>query len=161
MVTPADAAKLLTAARAVDNRVGALDEAKCVLWSEVLADVPFPEAMAAVKLHYRESVDTIMPAHIRALVKRTRVLQESERRSVEARKPKVDDRPVLGQEGLAAIAYLRSLGLPNRPGALKISGSVGSGRAGGIPAPRQALRGPAGPSSFRSLIGPAVDAMAE
>lgn len=156
-----EARTLLDLARMLDNKIGEPDDVRAMMWAEVLPDVVLGDAVNAVKLHYRESVDTIMPAHVRSLVKRLRSAQEAERRSVEARTPRVDERPVLSDEGRAAIAHMRALGMPSRPGALKISGSVGSGCGSGRGVASVAVRASRGPSPLRSIIPDVADALVE
>ncbi len=66
-----DANRLLTAISVADYRVnpGDLDVA---FWAEELGDIDLVVALDAVKRHYRESVDRIMPAHVIAFARSRR-----------------------------------------------------------------------------------------
>lgn len=78
-MTPAECARLLAKVQAYDGRnVGKADIAA---WFEALAGVPLDDALAAVALHFRDSTDWIMPAHVRRMVKTVR----TERRRIERR----------------------------------------------------------------------------
>lgn len=56
-------ALLLGACAARDQRT--VGEADVLAWHDDLGDLDFDDARLAVSLHYRESTDRIMPAHIR------------------------------------------------------------------------------------------------
>lgn len=65
-----ETAALLTLAAAYDQR--RLGETDVRAWQELLADVDAADAMAAVKAHYRDHTERLMPAHVRDLVAATR-----------------------------------------------------------------------------------------
>ncbi|MBF0721944.1 hypothetical protein [Sanguibacter inulinus] len=67
---PSEAMVLLTKVMTFDNRT--LNDSVATSWSQVLADVDFADAEAAVLKHYAASSEWIMPAHIRAGVQRIR-----------------------------------------------------------------------------------------
>lgn len=60
--------QLLMLIQIVDNR--RVDEAVILAWQELLDDVEFAVAREAVRLHRRESVAWLTPAHVRANVER-------------------------------------------------------------------------------------------
>lgn len=62
-----ETANLLTAMAALDRRtIGAAD---VIAWQGLLTDVDFGDALEAVKRHYAEQTDWMMPAHVRRLVR--------------------------------------------------------------------------------------------
>ena len=63
-------ALLLGLAAARDNR--RVDEVMVAAWHEDLADLDFADAREALRRHYRESTERVMPAHIRQLVRAIR-----------------------------------------------------------------------------------------
>lgn len=69
-MTPKDAAKLLTIASAFDNRKIAAEAA--VAWAAALDGLRPVDVAAAIREHYAESTDFLMPAHLRRLVRRVR-----------------------------------------------------------------------------------------
>lgn len=75
-MTPAEAAVVLTAAAAFDRRT--VDESAAQAWAAALPDVGVDEARDAVVAHYREKREWIMPADIRAHVRRVRAKRLSE-----------------------------------------------------------------------------------
>lgn len=58
-----EVALLLGACAARDSRT--VGDADVLAWFEDLGDLDFEDARQAVSMHYRESTDRIMPAHIR------------------------------------------------------------------------------------------------
>ena len=62
-MTPNDAARVLAKAAAVDQRT--VGDADVLAWYEILADLDPQDCLDAVKLHYAESTDRLMPAHVR------------------------------------------------------------------------------------------------
>lgn len=56
-----------------------IGETDVMAWHQDIGDLDFEDASLAVSLHYRESTDRIMPAHVRRLVRQIR----AERRRVE------------------------------------------------------------------------------
>lgn len=63
MITPADAARILAKAAAIDQRT--VGDADVLAWAEILADLEYADALAAVTAHYAESAERLMPAHVR------------------------------------------------------------------------------------------------
>jgi hypothetical protein len=76
-MTPGEAARLLSACAMFDYRP--IEEADGLAWHHVIGDLDFDDAMEAVRRHYAESTDRMMPAHVRAGVKAIR----TERRRME------------------------------------------------------------------------------
>lgn len=72
-----DVVTLLAKVTAFDQRT--VGEADVLAWHDVLGDLDLADALAAVSMHYRESTERIMPAHIRKLVREIR----AERRRIE------------------------------------------------------------------------------
>lgn len=66
-MTRSEIALLLGAAAARDQRT--VGEADVLAWHEDLGDLDLADARDALRRHYRESTDRIMPAHVRRLVK--------------------------------------------------------------------------------------------
>jgi hypothetical protein len=69
-MTPAEAAILLGGISAFDNRKP--DETAAKMWAHALADLRLPDCAEAVTQHFATSTEYLMPAHIRAIVKRIR-----------------------------------------------------------------------------------------
>jgi hypothetical protein len=65
-----EAGRLLAKVSGNDGRE--VGEVTVMAWQETLADVAYPDAMAAVTIHYRESTEFLMPAHLVKLVGRVR-----------------------------------------------------------------------------------------
>lgn len=90
-----EAGRLLAKVSGNDGRE--VGEVTVLAWQETLADVPYPDAMAAVTRHYRQSTDFLMPAHLVILVEQLR----RERRQAErddahdGRLQEYDKRPTL------------------------------------------------------------------
>ena len=57
-----EAFQLLTLASAFDGRT--VDKETATVWAEVLHDIPLPDAVEAMKAHYREEGRWMMPAHV-------------------------------------------------------------------------------------------------
>jgi hypothetical protein len=70
VVSRGDAARLLALAAAFDRRT--VGEEDAVAWADVLADLDAEDCARAVREHYRDQTAWIMPAHVRAAVKRYR-----------------------------------------------------------------------------------------
>lgn len=66
----AETALILAAAAARDLRT--VGDADVLAWHEDLGDITYPDAREALKRHYRDSTDRIMPAHIRHHVRAIR-----------------------------------------------------------------------------------------
>jgi len=69
-MTPGDTARVLGACALYDNRTTGIADAAA--WHAVIGDLDYDDAMEAVRRHYRDSTDRIMPAHVRRLVKEIR-----------------------------------------------------------------------------------------
>lgn len=76
-----EVAKLLALAAGRDQRT--VGETDVLAWHEDVGDLDFVEAREALRRHFRDSTDRLMPAHIRAGV---RVIRE-ERRRLAAKAP--------------------------------------------------------------------------
>lgn len=76
-----EVAKLLALAAGRDQRT--VGETDVLAWHEDIGDLDFEEAREALRRHFRESTERLMPAHIRRGV---RVVRE-ERRRLEAKAP--------------------------------------------------------------------------
>ena len=61
---------LLTAAAAFDRRT--VGKADAVAWHTVIGDLPLDDCLVAVRGHYTDTTDWIMPAHVRQRVKAMR-----------------------------------------------------------------------------------------
>lgn len=59
---------LLVRIQIIDNR--RFEEATVLAWHELVADLDFPAAVEAVRLHFRESTAYLVPAHVRQGVER-------------------------------------------------------------------------------------------
>lgn len=75
-----ETALILAAAAARDQRT--VGEADVLAWQEDLADIDYPTAHDALRRHFRESTDRLMPAHIRRLA---RVIRDEHRSQHEVR----------------------------------------------------------------------------
>lgn len=62
-----EAADLLTAMSAFDRRT--IGDGDVIAWQAVLSDAPFGDCLEAVKRHYAEHTEWMMPAHVRRLVR--------------------------------------------------------------------------------------------
>lgn len=69
-MTPAEAAELLTIAAAFDRRT--ISEPDAIAWAKALTGLNQRDCAAAIAAHFAESNDYLMPAHVRAGVKRIR-----------------------------------------------------------------------------------------
>ena len=73
-MTPEETGKLLATCAAYDRRtVGEMD---VIAWFKALGDLPYDVCDAAAVAHYRHSRDWIMPADIRAAIKRAQPIGE-------------------------------------------------------------------------------------
>lgn len=95
-MTPADAAELLTIAAAFDRRK--IGRADALAWSDALEGLNPRDCADAIRAHFRESTDYLMPVHVRQGVKKIR----ADRLARYGRnEPDYDGNDVAG--GLAAI----------------------------------------------------------
>lgn len=69
-MTPDVAAELLTIAAAYDSRRP--DRARALAWADALGDLDPEDCSLAIRRHYRDSTEFVMPAHIRRLVRTIR-----------------------------------------------------------------------------------------
>lgn len=69
-MTRAETALLLAQCAAFDRRT--IGDADVIAWHAALNDVAYEDAQTAVVEHYRDSLDYLMPAHVRATVRRMR-----------------------------------------------------------------------------------------
>jgi hypothetical protein len=69
-MTPADAAELLALAAAFDRRK--IGKADAIAWADALADLGQADCAEAIRAHFRDSTDYLMPAHVRRGVKALR-----------------------------------------------------------------------------------------
>ncbi|GAA0528579.1 hypothetical protein GCM10010172_06460 [Paractinoplanes ferrugineus] len=104
-MTPEDTAKLLAAAAMFDYRKADRDD--ILMWHSVIGDLAYDDAIEAVRRHYAESTERMMPAHIRAGVRAIRN-ERAEKTPSEARalpSPFEDDadRAERGRRGSAQV----------------------------------------------------------
>lgn len=69
-MSPADIARLLALITAYDHRT--IGEADVAAWHHAIADFDPADCIQAIHDHYRDSVDWLMPAHVRTRVKAIR-----------------------------------------------------------------------------------------
>jgi hypothetical protein len=67
-MTPEETAKVLTKIQLGDNRQA--DRLTLAEWHDTIGDLPFEDAILAVSMHRRDSLDYLQPAHIRKNVQR-------------------------------------------------------------------------------------------
>lgn len=82
-----EAFKLLTLASARDGRK--VSQAVARVWADDLVGVDLGEAVEAVRLHYTESSDWLMPSHVIKGVRRVREAHDRQRRRTLAIEPQV------------------------------------------------------------------------
>jgi hypothetical protein len=104
-MSPGEAARLLSACAMYDYRT--IEEADGLAWHLVIGDLPFDDAMEAVRRHYQASTDRMMPAHVRQGVKAIREerrrLEPSEALSLPSRFEQDMNRQVRMQAGSAQV----------------------------------------------------------
>jgi hypothetical protein len=66
-VNLSETALMLAQIQAYDQRT--VGESDVIAWHSLLADAPFEDCQEAVRQHYAEHTDRIMPAHVRRLVR--------------------------------------------------------------------------------------------
>ncbi|MFG1872180.1 hypothetical protein [Micromonospora arborensis] len=86
-----------------------IGETDVMAWHQDLGDLDFDDASLAVSLHYRESTDRIMPAHVRRLVRqiraeRRRVETHSEPLALRGRWEVDEDRDVRMKRGMSKVS---------------------------------------------------------
>lgn len=104
-MTPGETARLLAACAMYDYRP--VEKADGLAWHHVIGDLDFDDAMEAVRRHYAESTDRMMPAHVRAGVKAIRAerrrLEPSEARALPSKFEDDMNRQVRMQAGAAQV----------------------------------------------------------
>jgi hypothetical protein len=65
-MTPAEAARVLAVAAIYDKRT--IGEVEAVAWADALNDLDPRECAEAIRAHYGDSTDYLMPAHVRRRV---------------------------------------------------------------------------------------------
>jgi len=78
-----ETAKLLTIASMIDNRTVATETVEA--WHMVVGHIDFDLAQEAMNLHWRESTEYLIPAHITKNLPRVRMKIETDVRSAKAR----------------------------------------------------------------------------
>jgi hypothetical protein len=78
-MTPSDAAAALARAAAFDRRT--VGEVEARAWAEAFPHFTVDEVVAAIVEHYRATTDFLMPAHVAAIVGRTRAARAQEWRT--------------------------------------------------------------------------------
>lgn len=102
-MTPAEAGVLLAGITVFDNRKpGTPEEAQrtMTLWATALHDISLADAGQAVTEHFATSTEYLMPAHIRAIVKRIRAKRIDEH-------PPLTPPPELDGDQARTTAWLR------------------------------------------------------
>lgn len=102
-MTDEEVGKLLGMCAAFDNRN--VDDSVAYAWSLVVGDLPYAECEEAVVTHYSESREWIMPADVRARVKR-RQRDEAERGRI---KQLLDPAAYRAEVAAADDAFMRKL----------------------------------------------------
>jgi hypothetical protein len=101
-----DVVKLLAIASAFDNRKP--NEAQAIAWAEVLDGLDPRDCVEAIKGHYKESKEYLMPAHIVARA-RMMMLDRRDRQTAEEHLAIMAQSPVEGQR-LAIEAGAKDIG---------------------------------------------------
>jgi len=138
---PEDIAKLLAAAAMFDFRKADRDD--ILMWHSIIGDLHYDDAIEAVKRHYAESTERLMPAHVRQGVRAIRNERAERTRSEALALPSPfeddADRAERGQRGaaqvhevLAVIAQRMTDRAGNMPGdALERLRQLAAGDGGG------------------------------
>lgn len=95
-------AMLLASCASADKRT--VGEADVIAWLDWVGDLDYADAVAAVKAHYSETRDWIMPSDIRRRVRATRAARIAAAPPVEPSDAAADDPAVYRREMRAAIA---------------------------------------------------------
>lgn len=69
-MNPSDAAELLTLAAAFDRRT--IGKADAIAWADALTGLDPNDCAEAIRAHFRDSTDYLMPAHVRRGVRKIR-----------------------------------------------------------------------------------------
>lgn len=77
-MSPGEVARLLSACAMYDYRT--IEEADGLAWHHVVGDLDFDDAMEAVRKHYQQSTDRMMPAHVRQGVKAIKAERDRQRK---------------------------------------------------------------------------------
>lgn len=83
----------------------------------------------------------------------------TDREKIEFAKKRRAERAARNPEFAAALAQVEATTPPSKPGALTISGSMGSGRGGGAQGDSDALRGKTMPARLGGLLGRVADSL--
>lgn len=128
-MTPDEVIDLLTAAAAFDRRTVGMADA--MAWQAVVGDLPYDDALAAVRAHYTESTDWLMPAHVRIRVRAMR-RDRLERTPLPAPAAELTGEPVRYRETLAgaieSIASGKRVSLAISAGAPRGTGALPAGQ---------------------------------
>jgi hypothetical protein len=104
-MTPGDVARLLAACAMYDFRP--VETADAAAWFQVVGDLDYDDAMEAVRVHYGQSTERMMPAHVRAGVKlirdERRRLEPSEARALPSPFEDDEDRTDRARRGSAQV----------------------------------------------------------
>lgn len=104
-MNPGEVARLLAACAMYDFRT--VEKADGLAWHHVIGDLDFEDAMEAVRLHYQQSTDRMMPAHVRSGVKAIRDerdrLTPSEPRQLPSRFETDQERAKRGERGAEKV----------------------------------------------------------
>ena len=100
-MTPKETLQLLRVVAAIDHRT--VGETDVTLWHAMLSDISLDDAQAAVIAYFRDCSDWLMPADIRARVKRVRADRLARVPSPAPRSPEIDDDPAAYRAALKAM----------------------------------------------------------
>lgn len=100
-MTPKETLQLLRVIAAIDHRT--VGETDVTLWHAMLSDISLDDAQAAVIAYFRDCSDWLMPADIRARVRRVRADRLARVPSPAPRSPEIDDDPAAYQAALKAM----------------------------------------------------------
>ncbi len=100
-MTPKETLQLLRTVAAIDHRT--VGETDVTLWHAMLGDIALNDAQAAVIAYFRDSREWLMPADVRARVKRMRADRLAQVPSPAPRSAEIDDNPGAYQAALKAL----------------------------------------------------------
>ena len=114
-----ECAKVLTKIQLGDNRQA--DRATLAEWYDSIGMLDFTDAIEAVSIHRRESLDYLQPAHIHKNCARLRAQRAEQQKAVEASRPVAGHPRPLNLDAMQkahddhdAIAYAREVGIYDR-----------------------------------------------
>jgi hypothetical protein len=105
-VTPEDIVDVLTKCAAYDQRT--VGEADVMAWHEILGRVDRGDALEAVRVHYGETSERAMPAHIRKLAAGIRDTREGRERQHE-RRLAIESGPTVRDRSADVTALVRQV----------------------------------------------------